>query len=255
VLDITIASVTANPTLDLQVPEAVRSFTVPAVSVIVDKLANGVYYFRGGSHHSLVIDQADHIVVVEGPQNEARSEAVIAKAKETIPNKPIRYVINTHVHFDHSGGLRPFVDEGATVVTHAMNRPYYEQAWAAPRTLAPDRLTKSGKSATFEMVTGQRMLSDGRRSIEMHEIKGSGHNDAYLMVYLPTEGILFQSDAYTPAAPNAPPPAAPNPYSVNLNENVQRLKLNVRQFAPGHGPGVATMTNLRAAITPRAGTN
>jgi len=254
VLDITVSSVTANPTVDLQVPEAVRSFAPPPVNVIVDKLANGVYYLRGGTHHSLAIDQADHIVVVEGPQNEARSEAVIAKAKELIPNKPIRYVVNTHVHFDHSGGLRTFVDEGATVVTHAMNRPYYEQAWAAPRTINPDRLAKSGKSAMFETVTGKHVLTDGRRSIELHEIAGSGHNDAYLLVYLPTEGIAFQSDAYTPAAPNAPPPTAANPYSVNLMENIQRLKLNVRQFAPGHGPGVATMASLRAVITP-AGTN
>jgi glyoxylase-like metal-dependent hydrolase (beta-lactamase superfamily II) len=255
VLDITVSSVTANPTLDLQVPEAVRSFTLPAVNVTVDKLANGVYYLRGGSHHSLAIDQTDHIVVVEGPQNEARSDGVIAKAKETIPNKPIRYVINTHAHFDHSGGLRTFVDEGATVVTHAMNRPYYEQAWAPTRTLGLDRLAKSNKGATFETVTGRHVLTDGRRSIEIHEIVGSGHNDAFLLVYLPAEGIVFESDAYTPAAPNAPPPAAANPYSVNLNENIQRLKLNGRQFTPGHGPGVATMANRRAAITPPAGTN
>ena len=254
VLDITVSSVAANPTLDLQVPEAVRSFTPPAVNVIVDKLATGVYYMRGGSHHSLVIDQADHIVVVEGPQNEARSEAVIAKAKETVPNKPIRYLVNTHAHFDHSGGLRTYVDEGATIVTHMMNRPYYEQAWAAPHTINPDRLAKSNKTATFETVSGRHVLTDGKRPIEIHEITGSGHNDGFLMVYLPAEGILFESDAYTPAAPNAPPPSAPNPYSVNLNENIQRLKLNVRQFAPGHGPGVATVANLRAAITP-AGTN
>jgi glyoxylase-like metal-dependent hydrolase (beta-lactamase superfamily II) len=251
VLDITVASVTANPTLDLAVPETVRAFKPPAVEVTVDKVANGVYYLRGGSHHSLAIDQADHIVVVEGPQNEARSNAVIAKAKELIPNKPIRYVVNTHVHFDHSGGLRTFVDEGATVVTQASNRPYYEQAWAAPHTLNPDRLEKSKKSATFETVTGKHVLTDGKRSIEIHEITGSGHNDAYLLVYLPAEGVLFQSDAWTPAAPNAPPPAAPNPYSVNLNENIERLKLNVRQHTPGHGPGVRTMADLRAAITPK----
>jgi hypothetical protein len=143
VLDITVSSVTANPALDLDVPETVRSFTPPAVNVTVDKLAAGVYYLRGGSHHSLAIDQADHIVVVEAPQNEARSSAVIAKVKETIPNKPIRYIINTHAHFDHSGGLRTYVDEGATVVTHEANRPFYEQAWAAPRTLMADMLAKS----------------------------------------------------------------------------------------------------------------
>jgi glyoxylase-like metal-dependent hydrolase (beta-lactamase superfamily II) len=188
---------------------------------------------------------------VEGPQNEARSEAVIAKAKELIPNKPIRYVINTHVHFDHSGGLRTFVDEGATVVTQASNQAYYEKAWAAPHTLNPDRLAKSNKSPMFETVTGKHVLTDGKRSIEIHEITGNGHNDAYLLVYLPTEGVLFESDAYTPAAANAPAPAVPNPYSVNLNENIQRLKLNVRQIAAGHGPGLRTMADLRAAITPK----
>jgi glyoxylase-like metal-dependent hydrolase (beta-lactamase superfamily II) len=252
VLDIMVSSVTANPSLELAVPDAVRSFTAPAVEVTVDKLANGVYYLRGGSHHSLAIDQADHIVVVEGPQNEARSDAVIAKAKETIPNKPIRYVVNTHVHFDHSGGLRTFVDEGATVVTQASNRAFYEQAWAAPHTLNPDRLAKSKKTATFETVTGKHVLTDGKRTIEIHEITGSGHNDAYLLVYLPAEGVLFQSDAYTPAAADAPPPQTANPYSVNLNENIQRLKLNVRQIAAGHGPRLTTMADLRAAITPRA---
>jgi glyoxylase-like metal-dependent hydrolase (beta-lactamase superfamily II) len=248
VLDIEVSSVTANPTVSLDVPDPVRTFTPPVAQVTVDRLADGVYYFRGGSHHSLVIDQADHIVVVEGPQNEERSNAVIDKVKETIPNKPIRYVVNTHVHFDHSGGLRTYVDEGATVVTHAANRPYYEKAWTAPHTIRPDRLAGSGKAATFETVSGRHVLTDGKRQIEMHEITGSGHNDAFLMVFLPREGILFESDAYTPAAANAPPPATPNPFSVNLHDNVQRLKLNVRQIAAGHGPRPTTMADLRTAI-------
>jgi glyoxylase-like metal-dependent hydrolase (beta-lactamase superfamily II) len=105
---------------------------------------------------------------------------VIAKVKETIPNKPIRYVVNTHVHFDHSGGLRAYVDEGATVVTHEANRSFYEQAWAAPRTLNPDRMARSGKTAMFDVVTGGRKQLDGTHPIEIHEITGNGHNDAYL---------------------------------------------------------------------------
>jgi glyoxylase-like metal-dependent hydrolase (beta-lactamase superfamily II) len=247
VLDIMVSDVNANGAPALEVP-AEASAAPPPVAVTVEKLADGVYYLKGGTHHSVAVDQKDHIVVVEGPQNEVLSSAVIAKVKETIPNKPIRYLINTHVHFDHSGGMRTYVDEGATIVTHEMNRPYYEQAWAAPRTLNPDKLAQSKKTAMFETFTDKHVLTDGARSIEIHQIAGGGHNDAFAMVYLPAEKILIEGDAYTPAAANAPPPASPNPFSVNLNDNIQRLKLDVRQIAALHGPRLVTMADLRAAI-------
>jgi glyoxylase-like metal-dependent hydrolase (beta-lactamase superfamily II) len=247
VLDLTIAAVTANAPVDAQVPDVVRNFTPPAVNVAVEKLANGVYYMKGGSHHSVAIDQRDHIVVVEAPQDEARSLAVIAKVKETIPNKPIRYVINSHVHFDHSGGLRAYVAEGARVVTHEMNKPYYEQAWTAPRTVNPDRMAQAKSTATFETFTDKHVLSDGNRTIEVHQIAGGGHNDAFAMVYLPAEKILIEVDAWAPAAPNAPQ-APPSPFAVNLYENIRRLKLDVRQIAALHGPRVATMAELEAAV-------
>jgi glyoxylase-like metal-dependent hydrolase (beta-lactamase superfamily II) len=255
VLDITVSSVTANPDFTATPPAA----PAPApVNVTVEKLANGVYYLKGGTHHSVVIDQKDHIVVVEGPQNEERSLAVIAKVKETIPNKPIRYLINTHVHFDHSGGVRTYVDEGATIVTHEMNKPYYEQAWVAPHTINPDRLAQSKKTAMFETFTDKHVMTDGARTIEVHKIAGGGHNDAFAMVYLPKEKILVEGDAYTPLAADAPPPAMPNPFSVNLNDNIQKLKLDVRQIAALHGPRLTTMADLRTAIgqgAPAKGTN
>jgi glyoxylase-like metal-dependent hydrolase (beta-lactamase superfamily II) len=247
VLDLTIEKVAVNPTLAAEVPEQVRDFTPPAVNVVMEPLAPGVFYVRGGSHHSLAIDQRDHIVVVEAPQDEVRSQAVIAKVKETIPAKPIRYIVNSHVHFDHSGGLRTYVAEGATVVTHEMNRPYYEKAWAQPRTIRPDRLAGAPTPAKFETFTDKHVLDDGKRQIEVHLIAGNGHNDAYAMVYLPAERILSQVDAYAPPAANAPPSTTVSPFTVNLLENVERLKLNVRTIAALHGPGVATMDDLRAA--------
>jgi glyoxylase-like metal-dependent hydrolase (beta-lactamase superfamily II) len=225
----------------------VKNFTPPPINVEVEQLADGVYYLRGGTHHSVLIDQADHLVVVEGPQSEARGQAVIDKAKELVPNKPIRYVINTHVHFDHSGGLRPFVAEGATVVTHELARPFYEAAWANPRTLNPDAMAKSGKAAMFETVADKLVLTDGKRPIEIHAIQGSGHADGFLMVYLPNEKILTEADAWTPLPPDAPPPATPNPFNVNLYENIQRLGLDVAVIAPIHGRKV-TMADLRRDI-------
>jgi glyoxylase-like metal-dependent hydrolase (beta-lactamase superfamily II) len=249
-----VSSVTKNPAVDAPVPNEVRSFAAPPVTVTVEKLANGVYYLKGGSHHSVAIEQADHVVVVEAPQDEARSAAVIAKLRETIPAKPIRYVVNSHVHFDHSGGLRTYVAEGATVVTHEMNRPYYERAWAAPRTINPDALARSPKPAAFETFAEKHVLTDGRRSIEIHRLAGNGHNDAFAMVYLPAERILIEVDAWAPLAPNAPPPPSPSPFAVNLYENIQKLKLDVRQIAALHGPGVATLGDLRSMVVPAAAT-
>ena len=250
VLELTVSAVTANPAVNITAPAEANAAPAP-VAVTVEKLANGVYYLKGGTHHSVAIDQKDHIVVVEGPQNEARSSAVIAKVKETIPNKPIKYLVNTHVHFDHSGGVRTFVDEGATIVTHQDNKPYYQKAWDAPHTINPDKLAQSKKTATFETFGDKHVLTDGSRTIEIHKITGGGHNDAFAMVYLPKEKILIEGDAYTPPAANAPPPTAANPFSVNLDENITRLKLDVKQIAPLHGPGVATMADLKAFITPR----
>lgn len=255
VLDLTVTSVTANPGGDFSVPEAVRSFTPPPVTVEVEKLADGVFYLKGGSHHSVAIAQRDHVVVVEGPQHEERSMAVIAKVKETIPDKPIRYVVNTHHHFDHSGGLRTYVDEGATIVTHQAHRPFYEQAWAAPRTLKRDRLAASGKAPVFETFDGKHVLTDGRRTIEIHEIEGSGHSDGFAMVYLPAERLVIQADAFTPGPAAAPPPATPNPYTANLYENIERLKLNVRTVVPLHGPRLVPLAELQTAARPAGRTD
>ena len=251
VLDITVAGVKTNGAADISAPAEASAAPAPVV-VTVEKLAPGVYYLKGGTHHSVAIDQKDHIVVVEGPQNEARSEAVIAKVKETIPGKPIKYLVNTHVHFDHSGGVRTFVDEGATIVTHEANKSYYEKAWAAPHTINPDKLAQSKKTATFETFADKHVLTDGARQIEIHKIAGGGHNDAFAMIYLPKEKILIEGDAFTPLAANAPPPAAVNPFAVNLDENITRLKLDVKQIAALHGPRLTTMADLKAFIAPRS---
>lgn len=252
VLDITVTAAKLNPAVDITVPEAVKSFTPPAINVVATALADGVYYMTGGSHHSIAIDQKDHIVVVEGPQNEARSLAVIAKVKETIPNKPIKYLVNTHHHFDHSGGVRTYVDEGATIVTHEAHKPFYGQAWAAPHTINPDKLEGSKKAATFETFGDKHVLTDGSRPIELHLIQGSGHSDGFVLVYLPKEKILVEVDAWAPLAPNAPPPAVVSPFVTNLNDNIKRLKLDVKQIAALHGPRVATMVDFVAATKPTA---
>src|SRR5687768_1425811 len=154
-LDLTVTAVEINPFISISVPDVVRNAPSPAAPTAAsEKVADGVFWITGGSHHSLAVDMGDHVVVIEAPQNEARSDVVIAETKKQIANKPIRMVVNTHLHFDHSGGLRRYVAEDATIVTHAANTAFYEKAWAGPRTLLPDALAKAaGKKPVFQGVT------------------------------------------------------------------------------------------------------
>ena len=260
VLDVTISDVKINPPVDVTIPDEVRNFRQPEHQVVDVKLADGVYYLRGdiqpvgdevhGSvHHSVGIEQADHVVVVEAPSNEARSEAVIAKVKDLIPNKPIRYVINSHVHFDHSGGLRTYVDEGATIVTHERNRPFYEKAWAAPRTLNPDRLSRSKEQAEFLTVGDDKpvVLPDPTRPVEIYPLVGETHNNAMVMVYLPRQRILSYGEG-TPVSVALPNPLRPSPAAIVFNNHLQRWKLEPRLLLGGHSTRVGTIEEFRALL-------
>jgi len=252
ILDLTIADAKLNPAVDIAVPQNVADAKPTAPIVAVNKLAEGVYYLTGGTHHSVAIEQRDHIVLVEAPLNEERSLALIEKLNEIIPNKPVKFVVASHVHFDHAGGLRTFVDSGAVIVSHESDKPYFEKAWESPRSLHPDRLSKSHKLAKFETYAEKYDLTDGSRKIEIHRIVGSGHSDDLALIYLPAEKILIEADVYTPTALNAPPPSPANPYSVNLYKNIQRLKLDVVQIAALHGPRVVTLSDLQIAIGQKA---
>src|SRR5262249_46460573 len=203
--------------------------------ITVEEVGKGLWYLTGQSHHSILVEFSDHLVLVETPQHEVRSAAVIAKAKELRPNKPIKYVINTHHHFDHSGGIRSAVAEGATIITHEGNKAFIEAMASRPHTLTPDALTKSPKSAVVETVSDKRVLKDSTRTVEIYHIPNA-HSETMLMVYFPAERLIVEADLYNPPAPNAanaPPPVFP--FAGNFVENVHKLGLKVDRIMPIHG--------------------
>ena len=157
VLDLAVTAVEVNPAASFDVPEAARN---QAERVVVERLGAGVWFLAGGSHNSVAIEMADHLVLVEAPLNDARTLAVIEQVKTLAPGKPIRYVVNSHGHFDHSGGVRAAVAEGATVVTGAANVPYFERAFATPNALRPDRMAQAGKAAKFVAVADKLAMAD-----------------------------------------------------------------------------------------------
>jgi glyoxylase-like metal-dependent hydrolase (beta-lactamase superfamily II) len=244
-LDLTVSSVTANPAVDITVPDNVRSAQPPPVRVESAKLAEGVHYLTGGSHHSLAVEMKDHIVLVDTPQTEQRALAVIAKAKEVIPNKPIRYVVTSHHHWDHLGGIRSAIDEGATIVTHQTNKAFLERVAKTPHTINPDRLATSKKPLKIQTVGAKGTLTDGTRTIELHLLTNYEHTGDMLVVYLPKEKILAEPDAFTPpATPTTPLVVTAVPYAAALYDNIQRLKLDVQTIAPFHGARTSDVGEL-----------
>lgn len=226
----------------------------PAAAPPSEKLAEGTYLIKGG-YGSLAVDFKDYIVVLEAPNSEERGLHVIAEAKRLIPNKPIRYVVNTHTHFDHASGLRPFVAEGATVITHEANKAFLDRVFSAPHTLNPDTLARSGKKANVETVATRRVLTDGNHVIELHHQQGTAHHPGMLFAYLPRHKMLFEGDGYNANVPaNNPTPNPVGPYTVNLLENVRRLNLDIQRIVSIHMPAddrVVTMQEfLRAAGQP-----
>ena len=238
VMEIRVSNVQPNVTVAaLAVPDAVRQATAAPVRVESQKLADGVWFLGGGSHNSLAVEFRNFMAVVDAPLSEERSLAVIAEIQKLAPNKPIRYVVNTHHHFDHSGGLRTYVAEGATIITHQGNRAFYENVafHPAPRTLQPDRLSLAPRAAVFETVNQTYVLSDGVRTLDIHLVQGLGHAQGMLLAYLPKEKILVNADLYSPPAQGTQPPTTPTAASVALNNNIRRLGLTVSQHVPIHG--------------------
>jgi glyoxylase-like metal-dependent hydrolase (beta-lactamase superfamily II) len=202
----------------------------PAAPVSSEKLAEGVYRITGG-YISLAVEFRDHVVVLEGGQSEARGLAVIAETKKLFPNKRIKYVVNTHPHFDHMSGLAPFCAEGAIVLTDDNSKYFVEQALLSPRTLVGDTLAKSKKKPKVEGVVEKMVLQDETRTVELHHVAGLEHSDAMLMAYLPKEKILFTADF------NPPPAGQPvSPSIATLVQNIERLQLDFDRHVMVHAP-------------------
>jgi glyoxylase-like metal-dependent hydrolase (beta-lactamase superfamily II) len=249
IFDLTVTDVKGNAAVNIQPPQGRGGATPPpaaASTATSEKLGDGMYLITGG-YASIAVDFKDHITIVELGQSQARGEAVIAEAKRLIPSKPVRYVVNTHSHVDHSSGLRAAVAEGATILTHQVNKAYLERTLSLPHTLNPDKAQQSGKKPVVEAVGDKRVLTDGTHTIELYHQQGFGHHDGVLLVYLPKEKVLLEADGYNPQVASAIPPDPASPYTLNLLENVQRLKLDVARIVPVHLPAdnrVITMAEL-----------
>jgi glyoxylase-like metal-dependent hydrolase (beta-lactamase superfamily II) len=233
----------------------------------VTKLAPDVYYvsnglsFRGNFflnniffYTQLLVVFHDYVVVVEAPLNDELSQAVLAKVREIAPGKPVKYVVPTHYHSDHLGGVRGYIAEGATVLTTPGNKGWIERVASAALPFNPDTLSRNPRPLNIESFTDRRVLTDGEHTVELYNI-GGPHSDEMVIAYLPKEKIVFASDiaglfAYRPEGQLAQANAA----NADFVDKVKKLGLLVETVASGHGR-IEKMDDLRKAVALRAADN
>lgn len=226
---------------DLAAPAAVAASAAPAPpNVTAEPVGKGVWLMAGGSHHSALVEFADHLMLIDAPQSEARTLAVIATARQTVPDKPLTQLVTTHHHFDHTAGLRAAIAEGLNVITHTGNKEWVERMAARPHTIRPDALARNATRLVVETVDGEKEYSDPSMTVQLFHVAGNPHSDTMLMAYLPRERVLIQVDAYSPGA-------GPHLYAANLLENIRKRNLRVDRIVPLHGT-VGTMADLVRAV-------
>ncbi len=215
------------------------------------RLASGVYLFEGDVN-SLVVEFEDHVMVVE-PHIGGPPKAIIARARKMFPGKPVRFIVITHHHFDHSAGVRSYVAEGITVVTTPANRRFVERTAAATFTVAADEQTKARRKPVFEFVNGgKRSFADSKQTVELLDIGPNPHAHEMLVVYLPRHKIVFQGDLLRLGDDGKVTPSAIDDTAVSFHDAMQRLGLQVTRIAGVHGP-VASMKAFRRAVEKKRG--
>ncbi len=226
-------------------PAGPKPLGAPAMNVTSEKLGDGLYRLTtgNGSYDSVIVEFKDYVMMLEAGQSIARGEAYIAKTKELIPNKPIRYVMNTHPHSDHTGGLPALVAEGAIIITQQNNKEFLERALNTPRTLMTDVLAKNPKKAKVETVVEKKVYSDGTRVVEMYHVPGAPHSNGLIFAYIPKERVLFQGDF------SVNPGEKANDHVKALYPVLQKLNLNYDRYINVHASAAPqTKADVEKAI-------
>jgi glyoxylase-like metal-dependent hydrolase (beta-lactamase superfamily II) len=184
---------------------------------------------QGGTANNLIINMKDGLVVVDAPTDEGQSKWVIDAAKAKYPGKPIKTLILTHHHMDHTGGMRAFVAEGASVIVPTPDKAYFENVINTKHTLEPDAEQKAMKPANVQEVKDTLSIADDGVAINLYNIPNP-HVEGMLIVHLPKDNILWVTDLVSPRGP-----VSRNPGTVAVGDALRKYNINGATIAGGHG--------------------
>jgi glyoxylase-like metal-dependent hydrolase (beta-lactamase superfamily II) len=211
----------------------------PPPVVTLAELARGVWRVEGGSHHSLVVEQPDRLIVVEAPLTSRRSQAVLDTLRARFPAKPVGMVVNTHHHWDHAGGLRAYIAAGIQVVTSTGNAAFARNVGSAQKTVQPDALSRRGRPLDVRAVDDSLVIGTGDGRVVVYRLP-TAHVEGMLAAYVPAARILFTSDVLSPGPTLAPAG------SKEIVAFVKARGITVDRVAGGHG-GIASWADVEHA--------
>jgi glyoxylase-like metal-dependent hydrolase (beta-lactamase superfamily II) len=228
-----------------KVPDGMRAVTFPAAAPVT-KHADKIYTTSAGGYNVLFVDLNDYVFVMEAPGNDRVSLQAIEQIKKTIPGKPIKYVAVTHHHDDHSGGIRTYMAEGATLIITPGEQEFFKKVSTASFKAEPDTLTRNPREPKFEPVqNGKRVLTDGTTTVEIYDIGNGPHAEGMLVAYFPEQKLIYQGDLLN-RPPNGDYPIA-NDTSVHFLNWIDSKKLAVEVTIPVHGTPT-TIAEFRKAV-------
>jgi glyoxylase-like metal-dependent hydrolase (beta-lactamase superfamily II) len=196
------------------------------------ELGPGVLHAVGGSHHSLVVEMRDHLIVFDAPVSDWQSSWLLGAAREKFPGKPVKYLVLTHHHMDHAGGVRGYAAQGATLVVGKGNGEHFRRVLAAPYTRNPDLMARDLSRTPIVEVGDRHVISDGQREVHAYRIDNP-HADGLLIGYVPDAKLGFATDIWSPGA--GPLPDKLNPALAALVDGVKKAGITPTRFAGGHG--------------------
>ena len=221
--------------------------TIPQ-SIVLEEIADKVFHLRAFTHHSLIVEMQDYLVLFDPVLYEERTQAVLPLIKNQWPDKPIKYVVPTHFHNDHMGGVRGYVAEGADLIVGEDTEDFYEAVLKSPRRLYPDALSNNPRKAEIKEVDDddEAVITDGNRVIRLLTIPNR-HATGMLVPFIEDTKMIFVSDLYNPELFAGTLPPLFSYWSKDLLDGLEALDLDIQWLAGAHG-GVTTYERFKEQV-------